>query len=109
GPNEPFGHTRVYPIAAGLVAALLLIGVFFWAISPRKEVYRETLSLEGLPANETTKKITVDEKLSLRGRQNVEIQMRPSGTQWMHVKGRLTPAHEIRPGVPPPEVAEGET
>ncbi len=92
GPNQPFPYTHIYQSAFLLIAVAFLLGFGFWLISPKRTVYHQTLPVEPVTEGRRAQRITVDEPLRLRARENIRVSLTP-GTEasWMHVSGSLSP------------------
>lgn len=92
GPNQPFPDSALYSSSWKLMALALLVGIFFWFISPAQKVFEETFTFEALN-NQQTKRLYSSEPMELSGMRNIRIVAKPNNdVPWLHIKGALVPA-----------------
>jgi Zn finger protein HypA/HybF involved in hydrogenase expression len=104
GPNQPFPHTAVYRYAAWLCSIAVLLGIVFYFLSPKRQVFEHSYFLKPLPAGQRSQKILVPEPLDLHGHENLKVWLLPSGSPWIYINGSLASVEEApRPGGPRPK------
>jgi hypothetical protein len=75
------------------LAAAVLLACLFFAIGPRRQVFRHTYELQPLKEPQRSQRILVPEPIELRARQNIKVTLAPRGsTAWAHIDGTLTAA-----------------
>ncbi|MBI4601264.1 MAG: DUF4178 domain-containing protein [Planctomycetes bacterium] len=88
GLNEPFRHGWVYRPWGLFGAALVLVGLVFWAIAPRRQVFEARYDLNAMTTPES--RIVFTDPLELDGSRNVRVTVETDASNsWLYLQGDL--------------------
>jgi hypothetical protein len=105
GANQPFPHSKIFPIWGLATLALIVIGVILMASIKSETILEKTYAVQ-VPVADKDGKIPeaqeISEKIELKGGKNIRIRAKANlMSTWLHLSGLLAPVEEDKLVVQP--------